>query len=194
MGFVLLGIASATVEGVTGAIYQMFSHGIISALLFLIAGVLYDRTKDRMIGNYSGLASKMRSYSAFVLIAFFASMGLPGFSGFMGEVMIFFGAFQSSTVNGLIPTWMAITSTLGLLLGAAYYLWTIQRMFYGTFAVKNVTSDLTDLNTREYAMLLPLAIATLVFGILPQLLLNYINPFAGDFVTNLFQFSNSLTP
>ncbi len=194
MGFVLLGIASATVEGITGAVYQMFSHGIISAMLFLIAGVLYDRTGDRMIGNYSGLASKMRSYSAFVLIAFFASMGLPGFAGFMGEVMIFFGAFQSSSVNGLIPVWMAITATAGLLLGAAYYLWTIQRMFYGPFSVKNVTADLTDLTSREYSMLLPLALAALVFGILPQLLLNYINPFAGEFVNNLFQTGNLLTP
>ena len=194
MGFVLLGIASATVEGITGAMYQMFSHGIISAMLFLIAGVLYDRTGDRMIENYSGLASKMRNYSAFVLIAFFASMGLPGFAGFMGEVMIFFGAFRSSAVNGLIPTWMAITATGGLLLGAAYYLWTIQRMFYGPFAAKNVTADLTDLNNREYSMLLPLALAVLVFGILPQLLLNYINPFASEFVNNLFQSGNPLTP
>jgi NADH-quinone oxidoreductase subunit M len=111
MGFVLLGIASATVEGVTGAVYQMVSHGIISAMLFLIAGVLYDRTNDRLIENYSGLAVKMKSYTAFVLIAFFASMGLPGFAGFMGEVMIFFGAFQSQSVNGLLPTWMAITAT-----------------------------------------------------------------------------------
>ncbi len=192
MGFVLLGIASATVEGVTGAVYQMFSHGIISAMLFLLAGVLYDRTGDRMIGNYSGLASKMRSYSAFVLIAFFASMGLPGFAGFMGEVMIFFGAFQSSSVNGLIPTWMAITATLGLLLGAAYYLWTIQRMFYGPFSVKNVNGNLTDLDSREYTMLLPLALAVLVFGILPQQLLNYINPFATEFVNNLFQSGHTL--
>jgi len=194
MGFVLLGIASATVEGITGAVYQMFSHGIISAMLFLIAGVLYDRTGDRMIENYSGLASKMRNYSAFVLIAFFASMGLPGFAGFMGEVMILFGAFQSSAVNGLIPVWMTIAATGGLLLGAAYYLWTIQRMFYGPFATKNVTADLTDLNTREYSMLLPLALAALVFGILPQLLLNYINPFASEFVNNLFQSANTLTP
>jgi NADH-quinone oxidoreductase subunit M len=136
----------------------------------------------------------VRNYSAFVLIAFFASMGLPGFAGFMGEVMIFFGAFQSSSVNGLIPVWMAIMATSGLLLGAAYYLWTIQRMFYGPFSVKNVTADLTDLNTREYSMLLPLALAALVFGVLPQLLLNYINPFASEFVNNLFQSGNTLTP
>ena len=99
---------------------------------------------------------------------------------------------QSQTVNGLVPYWMAITATLGLLLGAAYYLWTIQRMFYGPFAIKNSTVELTDLNRREYIMLLPLALAALVFGILPQLLLNFINPFAGDFITAMFQ--NLLTP
>jgi len=194
MGFVLLGIASATVEGITGAIYQMFSHGIISAMLFLIAGVLYDRTHDRLIENYSGLATKMKGYTAFVLIAFFASLGLPGFAGFMGEVMIFFGAFQSQTVNGLIPAWMAITATVGLLLGAAYYLWTIQRMFYGTYAVRNSLVDLADLDRREYTMLIPLALAALVFGILPQLLLNYINPFAGEFVSTWFPFEKFVNP
>lgn len=194
MGFVLLGIASATVEGITGAVYQMFSHGIISAMLFLIAGVLYDRTQNRLIENYSGLATKMRAYTAFVLIAFFASMGLPGFAGFMGEVMIFFGAFQSHSVNGLLPVWMAITATAGLLLGAAYYLWTIQRMFYGTYAVRSSLVDLTDLDRREYLMLLPLALAALAFGILPQLLLNYINPFAIDFVGSWFSFEKIITP
>jgi NADH-quinone oxidoreductase subunit M len=91
MGFVLLGLASLTTEGVAGSVYQMVSHGIISAMLFLIAGVLYDRTQDRTIGNYSGLSTKMQSYTAVVVVAFFASMGLPGFSGFIAEVLIFLG-------------------------------------------------------------------------------------------------------
>lgn len=186
MGFVLLGIAAATVEGITGAVYQMVGHGIISAMLFVLAGVIYDRTQDRLIDNYSGLATKMKSYTAFILIGFFASMGLPGFAGFIGEILIFFGAFQSHLVNGLIPVWMPIVATLGLLLGAGYYLWTIQRMFFGPFSVKNSTSELTDLNTREYLVLVPLALAALLFGILPQLLLNYINPFANDFVNAWF--------
>lgn len=186
MGFVLLGISSATVEGITGAVYQMFSHGIISAMLFLIAGVLYDRTHDRLIENYSGLATKMKGYTAFVLIAFFASMGLPGFAGFIGEVLVLFGAFQSKLINGLIPSWMALAATFGLLLGAGYYLWTIQRMFYGPFSVKNYLGNLADLDSREYSLLIPLALAALVFGILPQLLLNYINPFAAEFVIRWF--------
>jgi NADH-quinone oxidoreductase subunit M len=194
MGFVLLGVASATAEGAGGAVYQMFSHGIISAMLFLIAGVLYDRTHDRLIANYSGLASKMKSYTAFVLIAFFASMGLPGFAGFIGEVLVFFGAFQSHAINGLIPIWMPIVATSGLLLGAGYFLWTIQRMFYGPYSIRIHVPELTDINSREYIMLLPLAVAALLFGILPQLLMKYINPFASEWVEELFKHASFFNP
>src|SRR5687768_7776829 len=180
MGFVLLGLASLTPEGVTGSVYQMFSHGIISAMLFLLAGVLYDRTHDRMISTYSGLSSKMKSYTAMVLIGFFASLGLPGFSGFIAEIMIFLGAFKSNSATGVLPESFAIIATLGLILGAAYYLWTLQRMFFGPFHVKgHITEDqIFDLTTREYCMLIPLAAATLGFGIFPQPILSIIDPFA----------------
>jgi len=194
MGFVLLGLATLTVEGTAGAMYQMFSHGIISAMLFLLAGVLYDRTYDRLISNYSGLASKMKVFTGFVLVAFFASLGLPGFAGFIGEVMILFGAFLSQNTNGLIPIWMAITATFGLILGAGYFLWTIQRMFYGPFSVKVPVAELNDIDQREYVMLLPLALAALYFGILPQTLLNYINPFAQEFVETIFRSATFLHP
>lgn len=188
MGFVLLGIASGTEEGTAGAVYQMFSHGIISAMLFLLAGVLYDRTRDRLIENYSGLASRMRAYTAFVLIAFFAGLGLPGLAGFMGELMVLVGAFQSAANIGLLPIWMPFASTLGLALGAGYFLWTIQRMFFGTYSVKTTSTDITDLTPREYGMLLPLALAVLFFGIFPQVLLNIINPFSEQFVQKLLPF------
>jgi NADH-quinone oxidoreductase subunit M len=195
MGFVILGIASLTTEGVSGAIYQMFSHGIISAMLFLLAGVLYDRTKDRTISNYSGLASKMPSYFVFVLIAFFASMGLPGFSGFIAEIMIFLGAFKSASTNGLLHESFAIIATLGLVLGAAYYLWTIQRMFFGPFHLKtsDLTDRLSDLTRREYMMLVPLAIAALLFGVFPQPILDWVNPFTKDFVHSVIDTGMSLT-
>jgi NADH-quinone oxidoreductase subunit M len=192
MGFVLLGLASATPEGISGAVYQMFSHGIISAMLFALAGVLYDRTNDRLINNYSGLSSKMPVYFSFVLIGFFASLGLPGFSGFIAEVMIFLGAFKSTSTNQLVPTWVAMVSTLGLILGASYYLWTIQRMFFGKFVIKTNYTTLNDINRQEYFVLLPLAVAVLFFGIFPQPLLDIINPFAkqvADLIT-LFNPSN----
>jgi NADH-quinone oxidoreductase subunit M len=195
MGFVLLGLASLTTEGVTGAIYQMFSHGIISALLFLIAGVLSDRTHDRIIDHYSGLATRMPTYFSIVLIGFFASMGLPGFSGFIAEILVFLGAFKSNSTNGLIHESFAVISTLGLVLGAGYYLWTIQRMFFGPLHIKGDSSiaQLTPLTPREYCMLVPLCAAALFFGIFPQPVLDWINPFTEQFVTDVIDTGKRLT-
>lgn len=177
MGFVLLGVASATIEGIAGAVYQMVSHGIIAAMLFAIAGVLYDRTHDRIIANYSGLFATMPQYTAFVLVGFFAAMGIPGFSAFIGEVMVFFGAFASHQINGLIPFWVPVIATLGIILTTGYYIWTIQRMFFGKLFVAGGQS-LTDLSIRERIILVTLATLTLWLGIYPQPLLDFVNPFA----------------
>lgn len=195
MGFVLLGIASMTTEGVTGAIYQMFSHGIISALLFLIAGVISDRTHDRLIDHYSGLASKMPVYFTIVLIGFFASMGLPGFSGFIAEILVFLGAFKSNSANGLLHESLAIISTLGLILGAGYYLWTLQRMFFGTLHVKGEATleQLTPLTRTELIAMAPLCVAAFLFGIFPQLVVRWINPFTQDFVNFILDKGKQLT-
>jgi NADH-quinone oxidoreductase subunit M len=195
MGFVLLGFASLTPEGVAGGIYQMFSHGIISAMLFLLAGVIYDRTHDRLIANYSGLSEPMPYFTVFVVVAFFASLGLPGFSGFIAEIMVFLGAFKSGSVGGPLHESLAIIATLGLLIGAMYYLWTLQRMFFGPFHVKGniARRDITDLNLREYIMLVPLAIATLFFGIYPQPMIAIIDPFARHFAEFVLQAGDSLT-
>ncbi len=184
MGFVLLGLASLTVEGASGSLYQMFSHGLISAMLFLIAGVIYDRTHDRMIANYGGLTAAMPYFTAVVIIGFFASLGLPGFSGFVAELLVFLGAFNSASVNALVPRWMAITATLGLLLGAGYYLWTLQRMFFGPFFVREVAwqKKMKDLNIREYVMFIPLIIAVIVFGIFPNLFLDLVSQSVNDFI------------
>ncbi|AZQ62360.1 NADH-quinone oxidoreductase subunit M [Flammeovirga pectinis] len=188
MGFVMLGIASLTAEGISGAIFQMFSHGIISAALFLIAGVLYYRTGNLEIDNYSGLSSRMPRYTMLATIAFFASLGLPGFSGFMAELFVFLGAFNSSAVNNLIPRWMTIVATLGLVLSAAYYLWAMQRIFLGKFFLKDesMESKLKDLTIREVIMLTPLAIITFALGIYPKLLLNLIE----GSVTVFVEFTN----
>jgi NADH-quinone oxidoreductase subunit M len=196
MGFVLLGIASVTTEGVTGAIYQMFSHGIISAMLFLLAGVIYDRTHDRIISSYSGLGSKMPVYFVFILIGFFASMGLPGFSGFIAEIMVFLGAFKSSSVNGLLHESFAIIATSGLVLGAAYFLWTIQRMFFGPFHIhtQGAGSTIADLSRREYLVLTPLAIAAFLFGVYPQPVLEWINPFTQLFVKQVIETGSGIIP
>ncbi|HEY8399884.1 MAG TPA: NADH-quinone oxidoreductase subunit M [Cytophagaceae bacterium] len=177
MGFVLLGLASLTVEGVNGSIYQMFSHGLLSGLLFLIAGVLYDRTHDRIIENYRGLASKMPVYVTVTTVAFFASFGLPGFSGFIAEMLVLLGAFNATSINELLPRWMAIAATIGILLGAVYFLWTLQKMFFGRFWVKpgvEWEEGLMDLTAREKSMMLPLAILAITFGLFPSLLLDKI--------------------
>ncbi|MCC9136272.1 NuoM family protein [Pontibacter silvestris] len=177
MGFVLLGLASLTTEGVNGAIYMMFSHGIISAMLFLVVGVIYDRAHNRMIVNFRGLASAMPAYTAFVVIAFFASLGLPGFSGFISELLVLLGGFRAPEATGLLPRWLTIVAVIGLLLAAAYYLWALQRMFFGKYWIFPELREqavISDLNLREYLMLVPLAILALLFGIFPSLLLNKI--------------------
>ena len=185
MGFVLLGLASLTAEGVNGAMYQQFSHGIISAMLFVIVGVLYDRTHNRNIDDYRGLASKMPQYTTFTVIAFFASLGLPGFSGFIAEIFVFLGAFNSHTVNGLLPHWIALVATLGVLLGATYYLWSLQKMYFGKYWLKGGAEwneALTDLNNRELYMLVPLALITIALGIMPHLYFDTTAEFTINFV------------
>ncbi len=167
MGFVLLGLASLTPEGLNGAVFQLFSHGILSAMLFLLAGVLYDRTHDRRIDSYQGLVSKMPFFTTITGVAFFGSLGLPGLSGFIGEFFSVMGGFN----NGTIPLWLVALSTLGIILAAGYFLWTFQRMFFGKLWVReHDLSLLTDLTLREKIMLFPLAILAIVFGIMPNLL------------------------
>ena len=113
----------------------------------------------------------MPYFTAFVMIGFFASLGLPGFSGFIAEVLVFLGSFSSEALNGLVPRWMVMVSALGLIITAAYYLWTLQRMFFGPYWLKDQKWDaaLTDLTRREYIMLVPLVIFALLFGILTRL-------------------------
>jgi NADH-quinone oxidoreductase subunit M len=172
MGFVLLGMASTTAEGINGAIYQMVSHGVLSAMLFLLTGVLYDRTHDRRIDSYRGLVVLMPHYATLTAVTFFASLGLPGFSGFIGELFTLLGSYQSAYV----PGWFTAVATLGIVLAAAYFLWTLQRMFFGPAWVRTYGSDvpdreqLPDLTTRERLMLIPLGGLALLLGLAPNLI------------------------
>ncbi|MGZ3872238.1 MAG: complex I subunit 4 family protein [Mucilaginibacter sp.] len=187
MGFVLLGIASLTTEGLSGAVMQMVSHGFLSTMLFFLAGVIYNRVHDRGITHFRGLATQMPTYAVFVMIAFFASLGLPGFSAFIGEAFSLVGAFKSHSVNGLLPYWMAACASVGILLGAAYFLWTLQRMFFGPVNLKGGSvwrTALTDLNVREKITLVPLALIVLVLGLMPSLVFDKIN----DSVVAFIQF------
>ena len=174
MGFVLLGVASLTAEGINGAVYQMVSHGVLSAMLFLLTGVLYDRTHDRRIDSYRGLMQPMPQYATLTAVAFFGSLGLPGFSGFVGELFTLMGSFQSEW----LPGWLTAIATTGILLAAAYFLWTLQRMFFGPYwsrheaAMPTGAPSLTDLTTREKLLLIPLGAIALALGLFPNLLFN----------------------
>ncbi|TDB68950.1 complex I subunit 4 family protein [Arundinibacter roseus] len=174
MGFVLLGIAALTAEGLNGAIYQMVSHGVLSAMLFLLAGVLSDRTHNRQIDHYRGLIGRMPRYTVLTGIAFFASLGLPGFSGFVGELFTLMGAFRA----GQIPIWIPAVSTVGIVLAAAYFLWTLQRMFFGEFWYRKSEDAalLTDLSPREMSLLMVLALATLLLGLFPNTVFSITGP------------------
>ncbi|MDO3644524.1 NuoM family protein [Mucilaginibacter sp. L3T2-6] len=188
MGFVLLGIASMTTEGLSGAVMQMVSHGFLSTMLFFLAGVVYNRVHDRGITHFRGLTTIMPKYAAFVIVAFFASLGLPGFSAFIGEAFSLTGAFKSASVNGNLPHWMAICGSVGILLSAAYFLWTLQRMFFGSLNLKGGSvwkSALTDLNFREKLTLMPLAFIALILGIMPSLVFDKINESVITFINFL---------
>lgn len=194
MGFVLIGVASLTSEGMNGAIYQLFSHGILSAMLFYLVGIIYNRVHDREIANFRGLSQQMPKYSVFVIVAFFASLGLPGFSGFIAEVFTLLGAFKSYSENAMVPQWMAVVSAFGILLGASYFMWTIQRMFFGekSFKLAEWTTQLKDLTTIEWLVLVPLSLITLFIGVYPAYLFDMsnadVNVFINDVLSKGYQY------
>ena len=178
MGFVLLGLASFTAEGISGAMFQMISHGFLSAALFFLVGVIYDRVHDRYIYNFRGLAGLMPKYTAYVAIAFFASLGLPGFSAFIGEAFVIIGTFNAESLQTGVPRWMAVFGSIGILMSAAYFLWTLQRMFFGQTRLKGGeawATALTDLTSREQLILFPTLALALVLGIMPSFVFNVLN-------------------
>ncbi|OGU54234.1 MAG: oxidoreductase [Ignavibacteria bacterium RBG_13_36_8] len=180
MGYVLLGMASLTTIGVNGAVFQMFNHGTITAMLFLIVGVIYDRSHTRGLDDFGGLATQMPVYTGFVTVAFFAAIGLPSLSGFISEALVFIGAFGVESIRIL-----TIVSTLGILLGAGYMLWTLQRVYLGELNQK--WAGLKDLELREYIMFIPLTIIIIFLGIYPSAMLDIMNTSVKtlvDFVSN----------
>ncbi len=165
MGIVLLGMAALNTQGLMGAVFQMFNHGTITAMLFLIVGVIYDRAHTRDLDAFGGLALTMPKYAGIMTVAFFAALGLPGLSGFVSEAFSFLGAFQVDRLRVV-----TMVSTLGIILTAAYMLWTLQRVFLGKANEK--WASMPDVNGRELFTLVPLAIVVLVLGIYPSFMLN----------------------
>jgi NADH-quinone oxidoreductase subunit M len=160
MGFVTLGIFTFSTQGVEGAVFQMLSHGIVSAGLFLCVGVLYDRMHTHEIDVFGGLVNRMPIYAAFFMVFTLANVGLPGTSGFVGEFLTLLAAFK-------VNTWAAFLATTGVILSAAYSLYVYRRIIYGAL-VKPALKNIQDLSYREIGILAPLVALTLFLGVHPS--------------------------
>ena len=165
MGFCLLGMSAFTQQGIDGAVLNLWTHGLISPMLFLIVGVIYDRAHHRNIEGFGGLAKQVPEYAGLLGLAFFASLGLPGLCGFVSEFTVFLGS---------LATWQTLTivSAISVIITAAYYLWAIQRMMLGQLNPQYAT--LPDVNWRERLTLYPLGVLIVIFGFYPAAIINLI--------------------
>ena len=185
MGFVMLGLAAMSTQGMNGAVLQMFNHGTSTAMMFLLVGILYERSHHRWIvkpdgsKGYGGLSTKLPKYTTVYIIGLFASLGLPGLSGFISEALIFLGIYEKFTT-------ITVIAVVGLLLGAAYLLWMFKRMFFGE--VNPETEGYEDMNAREIFYMIPLCVCVIVFGIFPSPLLNVMKASVGQLVDLLSKF------
>jgi NADH-quinone oxidoreductase subunit M len=164
MGFVTMGIFAVTAQGVAGGIFQMVSHGIVSAALFLCVGIVYDRMHTREIAAYGGLVNRMPLYAFVFMVFTLANVGLPGTSGFVGEFLSLIGTFR-------VNNWVATLATLGTILSAAYALWLYRKIIFGKLE-KATLFTIKDVGWREIAIMAPLVVLTIVFGVYPKLVLD----------------------
>ncbi len=160
MGFVTMGIFAATAQGVSGGIFQMVSHGVVSAALFLCVGVVYDRMHSREISTYGGLVNRMPVYAVVFMLFTLANVGLPGTSGFIGEFLTLLGTFRVNIV-------VATLATLGVILSACYALWLYRKVIFGTLD-KPSLAHISDMGWRETAVFVPLVVMTLLLGFYPK--------------------------
>jgi NADH-quinone oxidoreductase subunit M len=181
MGFVTVGIFAMNEQAVSGAIFQMLSHGVVSGALFLCVGVVYDRMHSRDIATYGGLVHRMPRYAAVFMLFTLASVGLPGTSGFVGEILVMVGAFQANT-------WVAALIALGVILGAAYMLYLYRRVIFGDL-VKEELKTILDLNRIEIIVFTPLVLVVLWMGIWPMHLLG---PIEASVINLLEQYQTAL--
>ncbi len=176
MGYVTLGIFTFTKQGIEGSVFQMISHGLISAALFLCVGVVYDRLHSRMISTYGGLVNFLPKYSFLFIVFALAGLGLPGTTGFLGEFLVLTGTFQK---NYLI----AMLATFGVVLGAAYMLWLTKRVIFGVTKNDQI-KNLKDLNNSEMIMLGILALLVILFGFYPAPLMETLNVSVDNLINN----------
>lgn len=176
MGFVTLGIFTFTQQGIVGGIFQMLSHGVISAALFLCVGVVYDRMHSRLISSYGGLVNYLPKYSLIFIIFTLGGLGLPGTSGFLGEFLVLVGVFQKSYI-------VALLASLGVIFGAAYMLWLAKRVIFGE-TTNEAIKTIKDLNLSEGSILTILAIIMIFFGFYPQPLIDTISVSVNHLISN----------
>ncbi|MEO1329699.1 MAG: NADH-quinone oxidoreductase subunit M [Pseudomonadota bacterium] len=168
MGYVTMGIFAANQQGVDGAVFQMISHGFISGALFLLVGVIYDRMHTREISFYGGLVNRMPVFAVVMLLFTMGNVGLPGTSGFVGEMLALVGAFQADSL-------VALVATTGVILSAAYMLWLYWRVVLGALENPKL-ADIKDMNAREIACVAPLAAGALILGVAPGYALDLFQP------------------
>ncbi len=176
MGYVTLGIFTFTKQGIEGSVFQMISHGLISAALFLCVGVVYDRLHSRMISTYGGLVNYLPKYSFLFIVFALAGLGLPGTSGFLGEFLVLTGTFQKNYL-------VAMLATFGVVLGAAYMLWLTKRVIFGVTKNDQI-KNLKDVNKSEMIMLGILAVLVIFFGFYPVPLMETLNVSVDNLINN----------
>jgi NADH-quinone oxidoreductase subunit M len=179
MGFVTLGLFIFNPLGMEGGIVQMISHGFVSGALFLCVGVLYDRVHSRQIADYGGVVNTMPTFAAFAVLFAMANAGLPGTSGFVGEFMVILGAIQANF-------WYGFLAATTLILGAAYTLWMVKRVYFGEVTNHHV-AELSDLNKREFLILAVLAAMVIGFGVYPQPITEMTHATVGQLLSHLAQ-------
>jgi NADH-quinone oxidoreductase subunit M len=184
MGFVTMGIFAGNVQGIQGAIFQMISHGFISGALFLCVGVIYDRMHTREIAFYGGLVNRMPVYAAILMLFTMGNVGLPGTSGFPGEILTMTGAFQ-------VNAWVAAGAALGVILSAAYALTLYRKVAFGTIENPKLAT-ISDMDAREWVMFVPLVIGTLLLGVAPMIAFDFTAPVSQS-IADAYQTAISLT-
>ena len=176
MGFVTLGIFTFTQQGIEGSMFQMLSHGLVSAALFLCVGVLYDRMHSRKISDYGGVVNYLPKFSFLFIVFALSALGLPGTSGFIGEFLVLVGAFKKSFI-------LAVLASIGVILAAAYMLWLSKRVIFGETKNSNIKS-LKDINMSEGVVLSILVFMTIFFGFYPEPLINTFSLSVNNLIEN----------
>ena len=183
MGMVMLGIGCLSDIGITFAIFQMFAHGLISAMLFMVCGFTGHAVGTREMPLLGGLAGRMPMYATFMMIAFMASLGLPGLVGFWGEFPLVYGFYEFIQANDML--WLILFCLLTLMLTAGYYIWAMQRTLFGPETTKIDLEHVHDVSKCEAVALAVLVVLVALYGVWPDAALSFIDPYVDGLVASL---------